>query len=74
MTSIESHKKAKALKPGSVRPAKELCSECGILMKVYIFYSNNHLKIELIVAKSLNFHWLINYVSLIAAETFDMPH
>ncbi len=43
-------------------------------MKVYIFYSNNHLKIELIVAKSLNFHWLINYVSLIAAETFDMPH
>lgn len=45
-------------------------------MKVYIFYTNNHLKIELIVAKSLNFHWvhwLINYVCLISAETFDMP-
>jgi hypothetical protein len=42
-------------------------------MKVYIYYTNNHLKIELIVAKSLNFHWLINYVCLIAAETFDMP-
>ena len=32
MTSVDlpKHKKAKALKPGSRRPAKELCSECGL--------------------------------------------
>jgi 3,8-divinyl protochlorophyllide a 8-vinyl-reductase (ferredoxin) len=40
MTSIDSskHKKAKALKPGSVRPAKELCSECGLCDTYYIHY------------------------------------
>ncbi len=38
MISIESHKKAKALKPGSKRPAKELCSECGLCDTYYIHY------------------------------------
>ncbi|MEA5575332.1 Coenzyme F420 hydrogenase/dehydrogenase, beta subunit C-terminal domain [Anabaena sp. UHCC 0451] len=40
MTSIDTskHKKAKALKPGSVRPAKELCSECGLCDTHYIHY------------------------------------
>ncbi|GCL36123.1 coenzyme F420 hydrogenase/dehydrogenase beta subunit domain-containing protein [Sphaerospermopsis reniformis] len=40
MTSIDTnkHKKAKALKPGSVRPAKELCSECGLCDTYYIHY------------------------------------
>jgi coenzyme F420 hydrogenase subunit beta len=40
MSSIESsnHKKAKALKPGSLRPAKELCSECGLCDTYYIHY------------------------------------
>ena len=32
------HKKAKALKPGSRRPAKELCSECGLCDTYYIHY------------------------------------
>ncbi|MBF2077071.1 MAG: Coenzyme F420 hydrogenase/dehydrogenase, beta subunit C-terminal domain [Synechococcales cyanobacterium T60_A2020_003] len=32
------HKKAKALKPGSRRPAKELCSECGLCDTHYIHY------------------------------------
>ncbi|MDJ1167842.1 Coenzyme F420 hydrogenase/dehydrogenase, beta subunit C-terminal domain [Roseofilum sp. BLCC_M154] len=32
------HHKAKALKPGSVRPAKELCSECGLCDTYYIHY------------------------------------
>ena len=38
MTSVASHKKAKALKPGSRRPAKELCSECGLCDTYYIHY------------------------------------
>ncbi len=33
-----SHKKAKALKSGSRRPAKELCSECGLCDTYYIHY------------------------------------
>ena len=32
------HKKAKALKAGSVRPAKELCSECGLCDTYYVHY------------------------------------
>ncbi len=32
------HKKAKALKPGSRRPAKELCSECGLCDTYYVHY------------------------------------
>ncbi|MFM7447099.1 MAG: Coenzyme F420 hydrogenase/dehydrogenase, beta subunit C-terminal domain [Leptolyngbyaceae cyanobacterium] len=32
------HKKAKALKPTSRRPAKELCSECGLCDTYYIHY------------------------------------
>ncbi|MCF4966543.1 Coenzyme F420 hydrogenase/dehydrogenase, beta subunit C-terminal domain [Nostoc sp. CMAA1605] len=40
MTLVDSqkHKKAKALKPGSRRPAKELCSECGLCDTYYIHY------------------------------------
>jgi coenzyme F420 hydrogenase subunit beta len=38
MTSVQSHKKSKALKPGSRRPAKELCSECGLCDTYYIHY------------------------------------
>ncbi|WAL61726.1 Coenzyme F420 hydrogenase/dehydrogenase, beta subunit C-terminal domain [Thermocoleostomius sinensis] len=38
MTSVQSHKKAKALKPSSRRPAKELCSECGLCDTYYIHY------------------------------------
>ena len=38
MTSIYPHNKAKALKPGSRRPAKELCSECGLCDTYYIHY------------------------------------
>lgn len=34
----DQHKKAKALKPGSRRPAKELCSECGLCDTYYIHY------------------------------------
>ncbi len=36
--TIASHQKAKALKPGSRRPAKELCSECGLCDTYYIHY------------------------------------
>ncbi len=36
--TVSSHKKAKALKPGSRRPAKELCSECGLCDTYYIHY------------------------------------
>ncbi|MDB9496243.1 Coenzyme F420 hydrogenase/dehydrogenase, beta subunit C-terminal domain [Spirulina major CS-329] len=36
--SIAPHKKAKALKPGSRRPAKELCSECGLCDTYYVHY------------------------------------
>ncbi|HIK53624.1 MAG TPA: Coenzyme F420 hydrogenase/dehydrogenase, beta subunit C-terminal domain [Synechococcales cyanobacterium M55_K2018_004] len=32
------HQKARALKPGSRRPAKELCSECGLCDTYYIHY------------------------------------
>ncbi|MGF1482371.1 MAG: Coenzyme F420 hydrogenase/dehydrogenase, beta subunit C-terminal domain [Cyanophyceae cyanobacterium] len=35
---ISSHQKSKALKPGSRRPAKELCSECGLCDTYYIHY------------------------------------
>lgn len=40
MTSVDfpKHKKAKALKPSSRRPAKELCSECGLCDTYYIHY------------------------------------
>jgi coenzyme F420 hydrogenase subunit beta len=38
MTLIAPHKKAKALKPTSRRPAKELCSECGLCDTYYIHY------------------------------------
>ncbi|MFQ4146344.1 Coenzyme F420 hydrogenase/dehydrogenase, beta subunit C-terminal domain [Chlorogloeopsis sp. ULAP02] len=40
MTSVDfsKHKKAKALKPNSRRPAKELCSECGLCDTYYIHY------------------------------------
>ncbi|MBW4494694.1 MAG: Coenzyme F420 hydrogenase/dehydrogenase, beta subunit C-terminal domain [Oscillatoria princeps RMCB-10] len=40
MTATDSpkHKKAKALKPGSRRPAKELCSECGLCDTYYVHY------------------------------------
>jgi 3,8-divinyl protochlorophyllide a 8-vinyl-reductase (ferredoxin) len=36
--TLASHQKAKALKPGSRRPAKELCSECGLCDTYYIHY------------------------------------
>ncbi len=32
------HKKARALKPGSRRPAKDLCSECGLCDTYYVHY------------------------------------
>jgi len=32
------HRRAKALRPGSPRPAKELCSECGLCDTYYIHY------------------------------------
>jgi 3,8-divinyl protochlorophyllide a 8-vinyl-reductase (ferredoxin) len=38
MTLAQPHKKAKALKPSSIRPAKELCSECGLCDTSYIHY------------------------------------
>jgi 3,8-divinyl protochlorophyllide a 8-vinyl-reductase (ferredoxin) len=38
MTSLLPHQKAKALKPGSRRPAKELCSECGLCDTYYVHY------------------------------------
>jgi coenzyme F420 hydrogenase subunit beta len=36
--TVAPHKKAKALKPGSRRPAKELCSECGLCDTYYVHY------------------------------------
>ncbi|MEB3267154.1 MAG: Coenzyme F420 hydrogenase/dehydrogenase, beta subunit C-terminal domain [Leptolyngbya sp.] len=33
-----SHQKAKALRPGARRPAKDLCSECGLCDTYYIHY------------------------------------
>lgn len=38
MTLAQPHKKAKALKPNSRRPAKDLCSECGLCDTSYIHY------------------------------------
>jgi 3,8-divinyl protochlorophyllide a 8-vinyl-reductase (ferredoxin) len=38
MTAVQPHKKAKALNPNSRRPAKELCSECGLCDTYYIHY------------------------------------
>jgi coenzyme F420 hydrogenase subunit beta len=38
MTAAPKHQKAKALKPNSKRPAKELCSECGLCDTHYIHY------------------------------------
>jgi coenzyme F420 hydrogenase subunit beta len=38
MAALDSHKKAKALKSTSSRPAKELCSECGLCDTYYIYY------------------------------------
>ena len=38
MTSVSPHKKARALKPTTRRPAKELCSECGLCDTYYIHY------------------------------------
>jgi len=37
-TALLDHRKAKALKPGRPRPAKELCSECGLCDTYYIHY------------------------------------
>ncbi|TYT70399.1 Coenzyme F420 hydrogenase/dehydrogenase, beta subunit C-terminal domain [Microcystis aeruginosa] len=38
MNSLAPHLKAKALKPNNRRPAKELCSECGLCDTYYIHY------------------------------------
>ena len=38
LVNFPNHKKAKALKPGSRRPAKELCSECGLCDTYYVHY------------------------------------
>ncbi|WP_448525712.1 Coenzyme F420 hydrogenase/dehydrogenase, beta subunit C-terminal domain [Parathermosynechococcus lividus] len=38
MTIARNHKKARALKAGSPRPAKALCSECGLCDTYYIHY------------------------------------
>jgi 3,8-divinyl protochlorophyllide a 8-vinyl-reductase (ferredoxin) len=38
MTLAKPHHKAKALKPGSARPAKELCSDCGLCDTSYVYY------------------------------------
>ncbi len=38
MTSVLPHQKARALKPSSRRPAKELCSECGLCDTYYVHY------------------------------------
>ncbi len=38
MTALPKHHKAKAQKPNSKRPAKELCSECGLCDTSYIHY------------------------------------
>ena len=37
-SELPKHKKAKALRPGARRPAKELCSECGLCDTYYIHY------------------------------------
>jgi 3,8-divinyl protochlorophyllide a 8-vinyl-reductase (ferredoxin) len=38
MTAAPKHLKAKALKPNSVKPAKELCSECGLCDTHFVHY------------------------------------
>jgi 3,8-divinyl protochlorophyllide a 8-vinyl-reductase (ferredoxin) len=38
MTALPKHHKAKGQKPNSNRPAKELCSECGLCDTSYIHY------------------------------------
>ncbi len=38
MTPAPKHLKSKALKPNSVKPAKELCSECGLCDTHYVHY------------------------------------
>ncbi len=38
MTVARPHIKSKALKPGSRKPAKELCSECGLCDTYYVHY------------------------------------
>jgi len=38
MTAVQPHRKAKALKPSSRRPAKDLCSECGLCDTYYVHY------------------------------------
>jgi coenzyme F420-reducing hydrogenase beta subunit len=38
MTVTAPHQKAKALRPGSPRPAKDLCSECGLCDTYYVHY------------------------------------
>lgn len=37
-SELPKHKKAKALRPGARRPAKELCSDCGLCDTYYIHY------------------------------------
>ncbi|NEQ39597.1 MAG: hypothetical protein F6K40_26410 [Okeania sp. SIO3I5] len=37
-SNIPKHKKSKGLKPGAIRPAKELCSECGLCDTYFIYY------------------------------------
>ncbi|NEP17885.1 MAG: hypothetical protein F6J97_13435 [Leptolyngbya sp. SIO4C1] len=36
--TLAAHQKSKALRPGAVRPAKDLCSECGLCDTYYIHY------------------------------------
>ncbi|MFM7440922.1 MAG: hypothetical protein ACKO2V_20375, partial [Snowella sp.] len=38
MTATAPHEKARGLKPSSPRPAKALCSECGLCDTYYIHY------------------------------------
>ena len=38
MTVARPHIKARAIKPGSPKPAKELCSECGLCDTYYVHY------------------------------------
>lgn len=38
MTAALPHRRARALKPGSRRPAKDLCSECGLCDTSYVHY------------------------------------
>lgn len=38
MTPAQPHAKARPLKPGAAKPAKELCSECGLCDTAYIHY------------------------------------